>query len=246
MSYGLYVQRVPSLSSEPTRLVYLPKAQWMCLLPRKGAVHPSQPLVPLVNAGSGNHFVFKVTQASSCLEALPCEVDRLSACPRPLAAQQMHLTPPISSSNDTSKNGAKDRSRLRRVNLSHSCLVAVTDPGMLVSWTIVAASKHGQPSGAGGYAPKASVPSSVRKAWTAKEPGNSLYSSPPLSSRLNLALSSFTMEAASPTCFRSDTSNTLSLFLPCLNANPWGSHPLMTADCYCKGSEELDRRFKCR
>jgi hypothetical protein len=64
--------------------------------------------------------------------------------------------------------------------------------------------------------------------------------------------------SASPTCFRSVTS------LECRNfrficflhscVNPWElgpgaenpGDPLMTADCYCRGSEELDSLFRCR
>lgn len=68
-------------------------------------------------------------------------------------------------------------------------------------------------------------------------------------SRLYVELSSLNIDAVSPTCLRSETSwNALSR-LPLLytfDANPWDNHSLMTADCYWRGSEELDRRFKCR
>lgn len=75
------------------------------------------------------------------------------------------------------------------------------------------------------------------------------YSSPPLSSRLYFEVPSLNIDAVSPTCLRSETSWNAFNRLPLpytFDANPWDNHSLMTADCYCRGSDELDRRFKWR
>lgn len=63
------------------------------------------------------------------------------------------------------------------------------------------------------------------------------------------------MASVSPTCLRSETSRSLSRFFMYLSddgsVNPWDAVPglplpLMTAGCYCRGSDELDNLLRCR
>jgi hypothetical protein len=68
---------------------------------------------------------------------------------------------------------------------------------------------------------------------------------------------SFIILSASPTCFRSETSlffKFICLYFNC-NVNPWAVerdllHPvelsLMTANCYCRGSDELESLLRWR
>lgn len=71
-------------------------------------------------------------------------------------------------------------------------------------------------------------------------------------SNYDLDSAAFTSDSASPTCRRSVTSIALLRRLRIINCkgsvNPWGAGPLplMTADCYCRGSDELESLFKCR
>jgi len=62
----------------------------------------------------------------------------------------------------------------------------------------------------------------------------------------------FTMLSASPTCLRSDTSRFFRRFLAA-KRNGGGVSPrdgppssLVTAGCYCRGSDELESRLRCR
>lgn len=55
-----------------------------------------------------------------------------------------------------------------------------------------------------------------------------------------------TMDSASPTCLRSVISLVFRRFCLSDNVNPRVVVPLMTANCYWRGSEELESRFRWR